>query len=126
LPPQDQLALVEHITGRLRVLLAPLPAAPTASQAERDRETTEILALMDEAAAMWDGKFDSAAEISQMRQEGDEDEADLRRREQEADEYLAHVDAIAAMTTGEFDSAADIRRMRRERDEQVAGRVRHR
>jgi hypothetical protein len=38
----------------------------------KEREADELLALCDEAAEMWDGKFDSAEDIRRMRKERDE------------------------------------------------------
>jgi len=38
-------------------------------QRHREREAEELLALCDAAAEMWEGEFDAAEEIRQMRQD---------------------------------------------------------
>lgn len=74
LPPQEQLKLVAHISERLSALpLGTLPAAQgVLLQAEREQEAERLLARCDEAAEMWEGDFDAAEEIRQMRRERDE------------------------------------------------------
>lgn len=62
LPVSDQLKLIARISERLSI--TPLNTGA--------RDADELLALCDAAADMWEGEFDAAQEIRQMRQERDE------------------------------------------------------
>jgi hypothetical protein len=75
LPWHEQLKLISHISEQLSI--APLDIsketlAKSALREQREKEANEILALCDSAAEMWEGKFDSAEDIRQMREERDE------------------------------------------------------
>ena len=74
LSPHDQLALVAHISDRLRTLLptAPPPTLEEGLEREREQKVAALLALCDAAAEQWPGDFDSAEEIRQMRRQRDE------------------------------------------------------
>ncbi|OGO40841.1 MAG: hypothetical protein A2Z04_07410 [Chloroflexi bacterium RBG_16_57_9] len=74
LPPQEQLKLVAHISERLSAMpVAPLAKVDEESaRRQREKEADELLALCDEAAEMWEGTFDAAEEIRQMRRDRDE------------------------------------------------------
>jgi hypothetical protein len=65
LPMCDQLKLIARISERLSITLLDIEK-PSAG------DTDELLALCDAAADMWEGEFDAAQEIRQMRQERDE------------------------------------------------------
>ena len=69
LPPNQQLKLMAHIAHQLSSISDVLDEEVTQQQ---EREADEILALCDAAAEMWDGEFDAAEEIRQMRKERDE------------------------------------------------------
>jgi hypothetical protein len=72
--PQEQLKLVAHISARLSVmpLAAPTMVNEESLRLQREKEADELLARCDAAAQMWEGKFDAAEEIRQMRQDRDE------------------------------------------------------
>jgi hypothetical protein len=76
LPAHEQLQLIAYISGRLsRVPLDLIPAAKEEQEMlcqQRERAADELLARCDAAAEMWEGEFDAAQEIRQMRQERDE------------------------------------------------------
>jgi hypothetical protein len=64
LPMRDQLK-VAHISERLSI-------TPLDIEKQHAGDADELLALCDAAADMWEGEFDAAREICQMRQERDE------------------------------------------------------
>jgi len=74
LAPRDQLKLMARIAEHLST--APLDDALQGDEdallRQREREADEILALCDAAAEIWEGEFDAAEEIRQMRKERDE------------------------------------------------------
>ena len=74
LPLHDQLKLVAHISERLSIEVQAMPTAvdEESRRQQREREADELLALCDAAAEMWEGEFDSAEEIRQMRQGRDD------------------------------------------------------
>jgi transcriptional regulator with XRE-family HTH domain len=73
LSPNDQLKLMAHIAEQLSSLpLNVIEDKADTSPQQREREADEILALCDAAAEMWEGQFDVAEEIRQMRKERDE------------------------------------------------------
>lgn len=73
LPLHEQLKLLAHISERLSLAVQATPAAADeASLRQSERQADELLALCDAAAAMWEGEFDAAEELRQMRQERDE------------------------------------------------------
>ena len=73
LSPNEQLKLMAHIAEQLSSVPLDLPNGEKDSlQQQRERGADEILALCDAAAEMWEGEFDAAEEIRQMRQERDE------------------------------------------------------
>ncbi len=68
LPPTDQLKLVAHVYEHLSTAL------PTVSPEERGRKErlTKVdawLAECDEVAELWEGEFDSAADLRRIRDE---------------------------------------------------------
>ncbi|MBM4049340.1 MAG: hypothetical protein FJ279_29950 [Planctomycetes bacterium] len=71
LPPQEQLKLLAHVSQRLS-------AMPSGTEEEgekperREEEADRLLALCDAAAEKWNGVFDAAEEIRQMRRDRDE------------------------------------------------------
>ncbi len=65
LPVRDQLKLIAHISERLGI-------TPLDIGKQHAGDADELLALCDAAADMWEGEFDAAQEIRQMRQERDE------------------------------------------------------
>lgn len=74
LPPPEQLKLVAHVCEQLSIRSS---ADQTVEDEEtvrrqREQEADELLALCDTAAEAWDGEFDAAERIRQMRQERDE------------------------------------------------------
>jgi len=75
LPLHEQLKLISHIAEQLSTLPPGMPrriGEEDTLQQQRAREVDELLALCDAAAEMWEGEFDAADEIRQMRQERDE------------------------------------------------------
>lgn len=74
LPLHEQLKLIAYLSERLSFAAQVVPATRSAAslQQERAREADEILALCDAAAELWQGEFDAAEEIRQLRQERDE------------------------------------------------------
>ena len=74
LPLHDQLKLIAHISEQLSIIPLELSRETLTENVlqKREKEANEILALCDEAAEMWDGKFDSAEDIRRMRKERDE------------------------------------------------------
>jgi hypothetical protein len=66
----EQLKLIAYISEQLSVI--PLELAEENIRKQREKEADEILALCDEAAEMWEGKFDSAEDIRRIRKERDE------------------------------------------------------
>jgi len=73
LPPTEQLKLAAHICERLTDHVF-IPATPIVKDAAvlRQKQAKKLLALCDAAAEMWEGEFDSAEDIRQMREERDE------------------------------------------------------
>jgi hypothetical protein len=71
---QDQLKLVARISERLSVMPLTIPGVEDKEllQQQGEQEVEELLALCDAAAELWEGTFDAAEEIRQMRQERDE------------------------------------------------------
>jgi hypothetical protein len=75
LPPHEQLKLVALISERLSLATQATSAVAGDEESlrqQREREADELLALCDTAAELWEGEFDAAEEIRQMRQERDE------------------------------------------------------
>jgi hypothetical protein len=75
LPSHEQLKLVALISGRLSLAAQAMPATAGDEESlrqQREREADELLALCDTAAELWEGEFDAAEEIRQMRRERDE------------------------------------------------------
>jgi len=75
LPLHEQLKLIARISEQLSITSLELSRETLTEDVlrkQREREADELLALCDEAAEMWDGKFDSAEDIRQMRKERDE------------------------------------------------------
>ena len=75
LPPHEQLKLVALISERLSLAVQATPMVVGDEESlrqQREREADELLALCDTAAELWEGEFDAAEEIRQMRQERDE------------------------------------------------------
>lgn len=73
LSPKEQLKLMAHIAEQLSAIpLDTLKNEASNVQWQQEREADELLALCDAAAEMWEGEFDSAAEIRLMRKERDE------------------------------------------------------
>lgn len=62
---QDQLRFVLRIIERLSTI-------PLDTESRPIEEADELLALCDAAAEMWNGTFDAASEIRQIRQQRDE------------------------------------------------------
>ena len=62
LPMRDQLKLIARISERLSITM----------EKPGTEDADELLALCDAAAEMWEGEFDTAQEIRQMRRERDE------------------------------------------------------
>jgi hypothetical protein len=74
LPLHDQLKLVAHISERLSITVQTTSTAmdEESRRQQCEREANELLALCDAAAEMWEGEFDAAEEIRQMRQGRDD------------------------------------------------------
>jgi hypothetical protein len=73
LPPHERLKLAARICEDLSA--APLEAPPIDEEQlrrEREKKADELLAMLDAAANMTLGEFDSAEEIRRMRAERDE------------------------------------------------------
>lgn len=69
MPPQAQLKLVSHITGRLTFLPTVTQATGASAQRDRKARAETILALCDAAAERFAGESDAAEDIRQMREE---------------------------------------------------------
>jgi hypothetical protein len=72
---QEQLKLMAHIAERLSAMpsdMLQVGGEEDVLRRQREREADELLALCDAAAEMWEGEFDAAEEIRQMRKERDE------------------------------------------------------
>jgi len=75
LSPHEQLKLMVRIAEQLRTIplnILRVIGEEDALRLQRVREADELLALCDAAAEMWEGEFDAACEIRQMREERDE------------------------------------------------------
>ncbi len=74
LPLHEQLKLIAHLSERLSLVaeVAPVVGSAESLRQQREREADEILVLCDAAAELWQGEFDSAKEIRQLRHERDE------------------------------------------------------
>lgn len=73
LPLRERLKLIVRIAeGISSVPPDKLTVEEDVPLRQRERETQELLAMCDAAAEMWDGEFNAAEEIRQMRQERDE------------------------------------------------------
>jgi hypothetical protein len=73
LPPPEQLQLVSYICEQLTA--QSLVSKTLVSKDDvllRQEEADKLLAMCDAAAEMWEGTFDAAEDIRQMRQERDE------------------------------------------------------
>ena len=69
----EQLELIARISEQLSAKsLDKLTVVEEALPRQREREADELIALCDAAAEMWEGEFDAAQEIRQVRQERDE------------------------------------------------------
>ncbi len=69
----EQLKLVSYICEQLTA--QPLASKTLVSKDDallRQKEADKLLALCDAAAEMWEGEFDAAEDIRQMRRERDE------------------------------------------------------
>ncbi len=62
---------IDRIEREIEEYLAQKVAEPSEDvlQQQREKEADELLALCDAAAEMWEGEFDAAEEVRQMRQE---------------------------------------------------------
>jgi len=71
--PQEQLELVAYISQQLSVmpLVAPATMSKETMRRQREKKGNELLALCDAAAEMWEGDFDAAEDIRQMRWDRD-------------------------------------------------------
>jgi hypothetical protein len=73
LPPAEQLKLVTQICEELNAMtFVPKKIAAKDEALLRQKEADELLAMCDAAAEMWEGEFDAAEDICQMRRERDE------------------------------------------------------
>ena len=73
LPPQEQLKLMACISEKLSNMhIVKSREMSEESLQQRENETDMLLMLCDEAAEAWEGSFDAAEEIRQMRQDRDE------------------------------------------------------
>jgi hypothetical protein len=74
LPPNERLKLAARICEELSAtpLEAPPPVDEEQLRREREKKADELLAMLDAAAIMTLGEFDSAEEIRRMRAERDE------------------------------------------------------
>ena len=76
LPVHERLKLIARVSEQLSI--TPLNTIAEAKEEEetvrqqREKEADELLALCDVAAEMWEGQFNAAKEIRQVRQERDE------------------------------------------------------
>jgi len=69
LPLSKQLKLIACISEQLSTItLNKLTVVEEDMSQQRKMEADELLALCDAAAEMWEGEFDAAEEIRQMRQ----------------------------------------------------------
>jgi len=72
LPWQEQLKLIAYVSEQLIVAPLELSRENLLEDAlQKQKKADELLALCDAAADMWEGKFDSAEDIRQMRKERD-------------------------------------------------------
>lgn len=69
MPPEAQLRLVWHITGRLTSFPALTQAFGPSAQRDRKARAEAILTLCDAAAERFVGESDAAEDIRQMRKE---------------------------------------------------------
>lgn len=73
LPVHERLKLIAYISQRLSTItLDSHVGGEETLQQHREMEAEELLALCDAAAEMWEGEFDAAEEIRQIRQDRDE------------------------------------------------------
>ena len=68
LPPIERLKLVAHVCEQLSTVLPVIPPGERASQNQSAKLDT-WLAECDEVAELWEGEFDSAAELRRLRDE---------------------------------------------------------
>jgi hypothetical protein len=68
----ERLKLAAHLCERTAAECMGSQEAPAPRRGKTPEEVKNLLALMDGAAALWQGKFDAAEEIRQMRAERDE------------------------------------------------------
>jgi len=70
LPVHERLKLIAYISQQLSTItLDSLVGGGETLQRHREIEAEELLALCDSAAEMWEGEFDAAEEIRQIRQD---------------------------------------------------------
>lgn len=72
LPPTEQLRLVAHVCEQLSTTLpavSPEESAEEQAQRERVAQLDAWLAECDEVAELWEGEFDSAADLRRIRDE---------------------------------------------------------
>jgi hypothetical protein len=73
LPPREQLTLVAHITEWLSVTLPTMPTEEHGveqAQLEQLAQVDAWIAQCDKVAELWEGEFDSAADLRRIRDEG--------------------------------------------------------
>ena len=72
LPLAERLQLVAHICQQLSTALTAEPAAESSEERARQERLTKLeawLAECDKVAELWEGEFDSAADLRRMRDE---------------------------------------------------------
>ncbi len=72
LPPTEQLKLVAHICEQLSVILPVMPLREDGEERARQERVAKLdawLAECDKVAALWEGEFDSAADLRRIRDE---------------------------------------------------------
>jgi tRNA U54 and U55 pseudouridine synthase Pus10 len=70
LTPREQLRLIACVSEQLSAIPLDRPAVvEEILPQQRKRAADELLALCDGAAEMWEGEFDAAEEVRQIRQE---------------------------------------------------------
>ena len=72
LPPGDQLKLVADIGERLSAMPLVVPTAESEQERAQQERLVEVdawIAKCDEVAELWEGEFDSAADLRRIRDE---------------------------------------------------------
>lgn len=73
LPPRDQLKLVAYLSERLSATPVTIPLEERSGERAKQRRLAQMeawIAQCDQVAELWEGEFDSAADLRRIRDEG--------------------------------------------------------